>query len=217
MNGMADHPALNRDCAQVMSVYEDFFKHQLRKLNQGQRTAITIHQLPVTRIKRIMKQESCYGMRQVSHDVAPFMAYAVQLFIGAITNLAWQCSARPASRNTLMLKDLLHVYRACSKFDFLIDVATASTTNVPPMPLIESPLSHWSGECAPPPLRIPVRIQTAKDQRAVDAAPDEETSHNNNMFIPVARSGELVAAQDSFLKPHAETLDDDEVFNLIAH
>ena len=130
-----------RDCPQAIRDYEEFFKHTLRKLNHDPHTAISINHLPVTRIKRIMKQESCYAMRQISRDAAPLMAYAVQLFIGLVTNLAWHRSAKPASRNTLMLKDLLHVYGTCRKFDFLIDIAT---------PLTEMPLRHWPGEGAKP-------------------------------------------------------------------
>jgi len=188
-----------------MSAYKEFFKHQMRKLKHNPRTAINIDQLPVTRIKRIMKQESCYGMRQISRDVAPFMAYAVQLFIGLITSLAWHRSAKSASRNTLMLKDLLQAYRACSKFDFLIDVATAS---VPPMPLIEMPLSNWSEER----VESSSNAQTAQGDRAINAEPNKEPLRMNNTLV-------AFAAQDPSLKSHAATFDStlgDELFDLIA-
>ena len=85
--------------------------------------AVAIDELPLARIKRIMKQDSCDPHpRMVSADTIPMMAYCTQLFIGSITSLAWQLSVSPSGRNTLQVKDLKNAVHASKRFDFLIDV-----------------------------------------------------------------------------------------------
>ena len=112
-----------RDSDEVKAMIASHFAQQLLALTTNPRQAIAIDELPLARIKRIMKQDSCDPHpRQVSADTVPFMAYMVQLFIGAMTTLAWKLSTQHAKRNTLQVKDLKLVVFSSSQHDFLIDV-----------------------------------------------------------------------------------------------
>ena len=78
--------------------------------------------LPLARIKRIMKQDSCDPHpRMISADAVPYMALATQVFIGLVTKLAWSFFTQKAKRNTLQLKDLKDAVGSMIQFDFLID------------------------------------------------------------------------------------------------
>lgn len=88
--------------------------------------SIKADELPLARIKRIMKQDSCDPHpRMISADGVPYMAFAAQCFIGVITELAWKTSTTNCKRNTLQVKDLKAAVYSSSHFDFLIDVIDA--------------------------------------------------------------------------------------------
>ncbi len=83
---------------------------------------IALRDLPLTRIKRIMKQDACDPQPcMVSATSVVAMAYTTQLFIGAITTLAWTLATRD-KRNTLQLKDLRASLPSLRAFDFLVDL-----------------------------------------------------------------------------------------------
>ena len=111
-----------RDTDEVQALIAEYFARQLLTLTKDPSRAICIDELPLARIKRIMKQDSCEPHpRQVSADTVPFVAYAAQLFIGNLTSLAWKLSTQRAKRNTLQVKDLKVAVLASSQHDFLID------------------------------------------------------------------------------------------------
>lgn len=111
-----------RDAPEVEALIASYFAKQLHDVMTNQRQAAP-DELPLARIKRIMKQDSCDPLpRMISADSVPFMALTAQLFIGHVTQIAWKLSTIPAKRNTLQLKDLKDAIACSSKFDFLIDV-----------------------------------------------------------------------------------------------
>ena len=79
--------------AEVDALVASYFAQQLHKVITDATTAIATDELPLARIKRIMKQDSCDPHpRMISADAVPFMAFAAQLFIGHVTMLAWKVS-----------------------------------------------------------------------------------------------------------------------------
>ena len=89
------------------------------------KTILGIDELPLARIKRIMKMESCDpAPRQISADVLPLMAYAGKLFVGLVTTLAWQ-NTLYEGRNTLQYKDIKAAILSSKIFDYQIDVIDA--------------------------------------------------------------------------------------------
>ena len=116
-------PNYTRDSAQVEALIASYFAHKLHSVVTDPRKTIATDELPLARIKRIMKQDSCDPHpRMVCADAVPFMAFAAQLFIGHVTMIAWINFTLRAKRNTLHLKDLKEAVVSSSKLDFLIDV-----------------------------------------------------------------------------------------------
>lgn len=116
-------PNYTRDSAQVEALIASYFAHKLHSVVTDPRKTIATDELPLARIKRIMKQDSCDPHpRMICADAVPFMAFAAQLFIGHVTMIAWINSTLRAKRNTLQLKDLKEAVVSSSKLDFLIDV-----------------------------------------------------------------------------------------------
>ena len=112
-----------RDSEDIEIFLNAYMHRQLCMLQKEVPGAIAIDELPLARIKRIMKQDSCDPQpRMISADAIPLMAYASQIFVGCLTSLAWQLSTAPSKRNTLQAKDLKAAIAASSHFDFLIDV-----------------------------------------------------------------------------------------------
>jgi histone H3/H4 len=111
-----------RNSEQVQAMMAEFFARQMiaivdRKSDQ------MFKELPLARIKRIMKQDACeMEPRMISADAIATMAYASQLFVGWLTKLAWAFSTQPDGRNTLQVKDLKAAVFMSDKFDFLVDV-----------------------------------------------------------------------------------------------
>ena len=96
--------------------------HEKLKQADKQTIAAALGALPVTRIKKIMRQESCQEARMIGRDATVSMTFAAQLFIGWCTELAWSECVHPLGHNTLMLKDLLEVCERNRQLAFLQDV-----------------------------------------------------------------------------------------------
>ena len=110
----------------VDALIASYFARSLHTVTSEAPGAFETEELPLARIKRIMKQDSCDPFpRMISADAVPFMAFAVKLFIGVLTTLAWKTSTQRSKRNTLQLKDLKGAAASSSKFDFLIDTIDA--------------------------------------------------------------------------------------------
>ena len=84
-------------------------------------TDFTRHDLPIARIKRIMRQDACDHPRLMGRDGAAVSAYGCELFIRALTTRAW-AFAELSNRHTLQQRDLLAAVMSDGMYDFLIDV-----------------------------------------------------------------------------------------------
>ena len=118
-----------------------FMAEQLRN---GLLVGFATDEMPLSRIKRIMKQDALPELqrcRSVSLQQPRFMALASQLFIGLMTRLAWAGSTKPGSRNTLQAKDLKAAAYMTRIFDFLIDVIDDfENASVPELPPTHKPM-----------------------------------------------------------------------------
>lgn len=109
------------EAAAIASQYCERMRRRFRELSPRM-NPILLEDLPITRIKRIMKQDSCDPQpTMVSVGAVTAMAYVVQLFIGTATSLAWHL-AQNAKRNTLQLRDLQGAFASMNNFDFLVDI-----------------------------------------------------------------------------------------------
>ena len=121
---------MQRDSADVEGLISRHFEKQLHDIETNKRQ-VASDELPLARLKRIMKQDACEPHpRMISAEAVPFMALAAQLFIGKITAIAWKLSTQKAKRNTLQLKDLKDAVASTSRLDFLIDVVDTYQTQL---------------------------------------------------------------------------------------
>lgn len=84
-------------------------------------TDFTRHDLPIARIKRIMRQDACDNPRLMGRDGASATAFGCELFIRALTTRSW-AFAELSNRHTLQRRDLLAAMMSDNQYDFLIDV-----------------------------------------------------------------------------------------------
>jgi len=121
---------MQRDSPDVEGLISRHFEKQLHDIETNKRQ-VASDELPLARLKRIMKQDACEPHpRMISAEAVPFMALAAQLFIGKITAIAWKLSTQKAKRNTLQLKDLKDAVASTSRLDFLIDVVDTYQTQL---------------------------------------------------------------------------------------
>ena len=116
-----------KDSVHIEAFLSDYFTRHRNDmlLNGSQELADVVSNLPLTRVKRIMKMDACEERpRMIAANVLPIMAVAVQLFIGSVTTLAWQESRSSRKRKTLQACDIVAAVQASSRFDFLCDVVS---------------------------------------------------------------------------------------------
>ncbi|VTZ70016.1 oocyst rupture protein 2, putative [Plasmodium chabaudi chabaudi] len=99
-----------------------FWKNQLDDIINISPEELKTHQLPISRIKKIMKEdEKIKNSQMISADTPVLLAKACELFIMEFTRYAWQYTEEN-KRRTLQRQDVIAA--ACRKdiFDFLIDL-----------------------------------------------------------------------------------------------
>lgn len=124
--------ATQRDSERIQNVIRTHFereKQMAATAPPGERAREATSLLPLSRVKRVMKQEAWQndgqGARMVSVPAVLHTAHIAQLLVSILTRLAWDEFVAPDKRNTLQLKDIQRAVRLSSKFDFLVDVLVA--------------------------------------------------------------------------------------------
>lgn len=121
-----------RDSQAVKAISEAYFAKMLHQVLTDPERVLADDALPLARIKRIMKQDSCNPHPcMVSADAVQLIAYIVRLFIGHVTTLAWELWCKPAKRNTLQIKDAIRAVPSMDMYDYLIDVIDESVSMMP--------------------------------------------------------------------------------------
>jgi len=105
---------------------DQFFARQLELLKDDGWVKEKQAALPASRIKRMMKMDSCEPQPcQIAAPSVTLMALSTQFFIGHVTYLARMLSMEPDKRSTLQVKDLKAALASSNKFDFLVDAVHA--------------------------------------------------------------------------------------------
>ena len=120
---MGDQQQQMEPAGELLARIDESVAAQWRRVNAAAAAAThyTSRELPLSRIKRIMKQDSCLDARLVGMDATPAAAYASELFIEWIVTRAWEFTLH-ARRRTLQRRDLLDAILSEEKLDMLIDV-----------------------------------------------------------------------------------------------
>ncbi|ANQ09457.1 Uncharacterized protein PCOAH_00047230 [Plasmodium coatneyi] len=100
---------------------ETFWRNQLDEISNMGTEDLKTHNLPISRIKKIMKEDDEIKSNQmISADTPVLLAKACELFIMEMTKNAWKYTEE-SKRRTLQRQDV--ICAACKRdiFDFLID------------------------------------------------------------------------------------------------
>ena len=118
---LARGPAIGAHMAQYLE--EAALKEQDDQDPASNNKKQAIEEVPLARIKRIMKQDSCEPPpRMVSVAAILTMAHVSLEFTRLLTSIAWTFYATEDKRNTLQAKDLHDAVYSSQCFDFLVDV-----------------------------------------------------------------------------------------------
>ncbi|KAF5834779.1 histone-fold-containing protein [Dunaliella salina] len=101
---------------------QEFFDDQLREVQQHSLDVADFtknHQLPLARIKKIMKSDE--DVRMISAEAPVLFAKACEIFILELTLKAWR-HAEENKRRTLQRNDVSAAIARTDIFDFLLDV-----------------------------------------------------------------------------------------------
>ena len=80
---------------------------------------LKVHQLPLARIKKIMKSDE--DIRMISAEAPALFAKACELFIMEITNRSW-IHTEDSRRRTLQRNDIANCISSTDIYDFLVDI-----------------------------------------------------------------------------------------------
>ncbi|KAK7412909.1 hypothetical protein VNO78_04651 [Psophocarpus tetragonolobus] len=146
-----------------------FWARQRQEIEES--TDFKTHKFPLTRIKNIMKANE--DVRMVSAEAPVVFAKACEMFIMELTKRAW-AHAEENKRKTLM-SDILSTISRTNIFDFLSDISSVPTENVP------SPLCRASTMVMQrfDPNQICNGLQTHPSPTPIRHTPDQQNSFSN--------------------------------------
>ena len=131
--------ALFQKFQQLQQHQLQYQEQQLQALWTGQlveaeqATDLKVHNLPLARIKKIMKADE--DVKMIAGEVPVLFAKACEMFILELTLRSW-LHAEGAKRRTLQRSDVAAAIIANEMFDFLMDVSPTEEQNggAPPPP-----------------------------------------------------------------------------------
>ena len=80
--------------------YRRYHQEQMHKLSSDGNNVIMTKGIPLSRLKKLMKTQSCFNCLNIRRDVPALMAYGVQIFVRLMTRLAWSLSVQADHRMT---------------------------------------------------------------------------------------------------------------------
>ncbi|CAO2206118.1 unnamed protein product [Urochloa humidicola] len=140
---------------------EAFWAGQLAEAEQA--TELKVHNLPLARIKKIMKADE--DVKMIAAEAPVVFAKACEMFILELTLRAW-LHTEGTKRRTMQRSDVAAAIIANEMFDFLMDVAPTEEHNgdgvVPPPP---PPPQQQTSTAAPVPFPMSVQFPMYGNQQ----------------------------------------------------
>lgn len=120
---LANDAACNLDTPDSPSAYfqdlDNILRSQLQELQSISKEELKIHQLPLARVKKIMKSDE--DVRMISAETPLAFSKACEFFVLELTHRAW-LHTESENRKTLQRSDIVNCISSTIIFDFLIDV-----------------------------------------------------------------------------------------------
>ncbi|CAG8477618.1 2755_t:CDS:10 [Cetraspora pellucida] len=103
---------------QHYNVLDSFWQQQVHEIRHGVHD-FKVHQLPLARIKKVMKTDE--EVKMISAEAPILFAKGCDIFITELTMRAW-LHAEECKRRTLQRSDIANAIKKIDMFDFLIDI-----------------------------------------------------------------------------------------------
>ncbi|KAJ1675483.1 CCAAT- binding transcription factor component [Spiromyces aspiralis] len=143
-------PPGNQPMNKQARAIQDFWKQQLDEIHNGPHD-FKHHQLPLARIKKVMKTDE--DVKMISAEAPIVFSKACEIMILELTLRAWM-HAEESKRRTLQRSDISHAVSKSDMFDFLIDIVPREDTIVksaapnPVMGVDRTGLEYYQGVAA---------------------------------------------------------------------
>lgn len=115
-----------------------FWLRQMERIRSMKSDEFRHPELPLARIKKIMKLDEEVGM--ISSEAPVVLSKACEMFIEELTLRAW-LHVEENKRRTLQRNDVASAVSKCDQFDFLIDIVPREETKPKPPPTKHTPRS----------------------------------------------------------------------------
>ncbi|RKP13831.1 CCAAT binding transcription factor component, partial [Piptocephalis cylindrospora] len=102
------------------ALMQAFWANQLADVERGPHD-YRVHQLPLARIKKVMKSDDEVKKQMISAEAPLIFAKACEIMILELTMRAW-IHAEENKRRTLQRSDIATAITKSDMFDFLIDI-----------------------------------------------------------------------------------------------
>ncbi|KAJ7387606.1 hypothetical protein OS493_000941, partial [Desmophyllum pertusum] len=109
-------PSGQSEAAQLLAT---FWPRQMQEIRSMNTNDFKIQELPLARIKKIMKQDE--EVKMISAEAPVLFAKAAQIFINELSLRAW-IHTEDNKRRTLQRNDIAMAITKFDQFDFLIDI-----------------------------------------------------------------------------------------------
>eukprot|EP00742_Colponemidia_sp_Colp-10_P001439 GILJ01001548.1.p1 GENE.GILJ01001548.1~~GILJ01001548.1.p1 ORF type:complete len:232 (-),score=37.39 GILJ01001548.1:151-789(-) len=112
-----------------MEQLDKFWQAQMEEIEKMDTEDFKNHQLPLARIKKIMKSDE--DVRMISAEAPVLFAKACEMFILELTHRSW-IHTEENKRRTLQRNDIAMAITKTDIFDFLIDIVPRDELGKPP-------------------------------------------------------------------------------------
>ncbi|KAJ3285336.1 hypothetical protein HK104_009535 [Borealophlyctis nickersoniae] len=126
--GAAPVPAAT--AAQIQEIMAAFWQQQITDIEHGP-LDFKFHQLPLARIKKVMKADE--DVKMISAEAPLIFSKACEIFILELTMRAW-IHTEENKRRTLQKSDVATAVSKADMYDFLIDIVPRDEINKPAIP-----------------------------------------------------------------------------------
>ncbi|KAJ3177339.1 hypothetical protein HDU87_004591 [Geranomyces variabilis] len=121
------HAAPSATSAQITQMMSSFWQQTARDVEHGP-LDFKFHQLPLARVKKVMKADE--DAKMISAEAPMIFSKACEIFILELTMRAW-IHAEEHKRRTLQRSDVATAISKSDQYDFLIDIVPREEINKP--------------------------------------------------------------------------------------
>ena len=174
----------------AQEAYDQFWPKATEEIQQMEISGLKHQELPLARIKKIMKLDE--DVKMISAEAPVLFSKAAEMFIHELTMRAW-IHTEDNKRRTLQRNDIAMAITKYDQFDFLIDivprdeVAMKPTTNAKPQNATEmTPQGTGAVRMVPDQVSYYFQVQQGATTTAAAQQPQQQTITTTTAAAPAA-------------------------------